>query len=356
MFHRAFRRVNTFKDIITELVKGKEKRAGEELIQEITKKQKVEDNKENEELKRLMETILDEEEVAIDVIPLDVKSSRIVDWKIHKEGKKSYYRIGRIVGIKSPLDVVGIIAAQVYVNAAQWEIILRVLRVILVVLPEHPVIPKYHSEDGNPTRANIKQALGRFFFLVTLIASSSFKSSSTKGDVLEGGGVSSNVTLSNSLIFMWFWTFSNKMIWVSASKILRFTFVDLLVLASLKGLFVVSSEYECSSLALDERLKKKRLDHLQQDQTMNFPPVNRKLPTGNSNVSTICCCCSRHVNTARPKVVINRRNRVKDVQASASWVSKSVKHNSSSIILKRYDYVDVRGRSRSVMAWVPKKD
>nr|GFC94221.1 hypothetical protein [Tanacetum cinerariifolium] len=88
----------------------------------------------------------------------------------------------------------------------------------------------------------------------------------------------------------------------------------------------------------------------------NFPPVNRKLPTGNSNVSTVCCCCSRHVNTAKPKALINRRNRVKDVQASASWVWKSVKPNSTSIILKRYDYVDVRGRSRSVMAWVPKKD
>nr|GEV41497.1 hypothetical protein [Tanacetum cinerariifolium] len=79
----------------------------------------------------------------------------------------------------------------------------------------------------------------------------------------------------------------------------------------------------------------------------NFPYVNRKLPTGNSNVSTVCCCCSRHVNTARPKAVINRRNRFKDVQASASWVWKSVKPNSASIILKRYDYVDVRGRSSS---------
>nr|GEZ40194.1 hypothetical protein [Tanacetum cinerariifolium] len=74
----------------------------------------------------------------------------------------------------------------------------------------------------------------------------------------------------------------------------------------------------------------------------NFPPVNRKLPTGNSNVSTVCCCCSRHVNTARPKVVINRRNRVKDVQASTCWVWKSVKPNSASIILKRYDYVDCK--------------
>nr|GEW26090.1 reverse transcriptase domain-containing protein [Tanacetum cinerariifolium] len=78
---------------------------------------------------------------------------------------------------------------------------------------------------------------------------------------------------------------------------------------------------------------------------MNFPLINRKLPTGNSNVSTVCCCCSRHVNTARPKAVINRRNRVKDVQASACWVWKPIKPNSASIILKRYDYVDVRGRS-----------
>nr|GEW02277.1 retrovirus-related Pol polyprotein from transposon TNT 1-94 [Tanacetum cinerariifolium] len=86
-----------------------------------------------------------------------------------------------------------------------------------------------------------------------------------------------------------------------------------------------------------------------------FPPVNRKFPTSNSNVSTVCCCCSRHVNTARPKAVINRRNWVNDVKVSACWVWKPVKSNSASIILKRYDYVDVRGRSTSIMAWVPKK-
>ncbi|GJS26252.1 putative ribonuclease H-like domain-containing protein [Tanacetum coccineum] len=46
MFDRAFKRVNTFEDFRTELVEGKEKRAGTELVQEITKKQKVEDDKE----------------------------------------------------------------------------------------------------------------------------------------------------------------------------------------------------------------------------------------------------------------------------------------------------------------------
>ncbi|GJV19852.1 hypothetical protein Tco_1368872 [Tanacetum coccineum] len=98
MFDRAFKRVNTFEDFRTELVEGKEKRAGEELIQESSKKQKVEDDKETSELKKLMEIILDEEEVAIDAIPLAVKSPRIVDWKIHKEGKKSYYQIIRADG------------------------------------------------------------------------------------------------------------------------------------------------------------------------------------------------------------------------------------------------------------------
>ncbi|GKG13418.1 hypothetical protein Tco_0350378, partial [Tanacetum coccineum] len=37
-----------------------------------------------------------------------------------------------------------------------------VLRIILVILPEHPSETMvFHNEDGNPTRANIKQALGR---------------------------------------------------------------------------------------------------------------------------------------------------------------------------------------------------
>ncbi|GJX94277.1 putative ribonuclease H-like domain-containing protein [Tanacetum coccineum] len=61
-------------------------------------KRKVDDDKETVELKSLMEVIPDEEEVALDAIPLTVKSLSIVDWKIHKEGKKSYYQIIRADG------------------------------------------------------------------------------------------------------------------------------------------------------------------------------------------------------------------------------------------------------------------
>ncbi|GJX24209.1 ribonuclease H-like domain-containing protein [Tanacetum coccineum] len=65
------------------------------MKQESTKKQKVDEDKDTVELQSLMEVIPDEEEVAIDVVPLAIKFPSIVGWKIHKEGKKSYYQITR---------------------------------------------------------------------------------------------------------------------------------------------------------------------------------------------------------------------------------------------------------------------
>ncbi|GKB40029.1 hypothetical protein Tco_0884971, partial [Tanacetum coccineum] len=94
----AFKRVNTFVDFRTYLVVGSSKRAGEELEQESTKKQKVDEDKDIAELQSLMEVIPDEEEVSIDTVPLAIKSPSIVGWKIHKEGKKSYYQIIRVDG------------------------------------------------------------------------------------------------------------------------------------------------------------------------------------------------------------------------------------------------------------------
>ncbi|GJZ10924.1 hypothetical protein Tco_0545683 [Tanacetum coccineum] len=44
-------------------------------------------------IKELMEIVPDEEEVAVDVIPLAAKPPTIIDWKIYKEGKKNYYQI-----------------------------------------------------------------------------------------------------------------------------------------------------------------------------------------------------------------------------------------------------------------------
>ncbi|GKA90246.1 hypothetical protein Tco_0812116 [Tanacetum coccineum] len=98
LFDKALKRVNMFMDFRTELVEGSSKRAGSELEQEVTKKQKVDDEKEIAELKQLIEVIPNEEEVTINAIPLATKPPTIVDWKIHKEGKKSYYQIVRADG------------------------------------------------------------------------------------------------------------------------------------------------------------------------------------------------------------------------------------------------------------------
>ncbi|GKC41967.1 hypothetical protein Tco_1059689 [Tanacetum coccineum] len=72
------------------------------------------------------------------------------------------------------------------------------------------------------------------------------------------------------------------------------------------------------------------------------------------------------VNAARPKAVVNavQGNNVNAVKASACWVWKLKtkvlghvsKHNNASITLKKFDYVDAQGRSKSVMAWVPTRD
>nr|GEZ34829.1 ribonuclease H-like domain-containing protein [Tanacetum cinerariifolium] len=72
------------------------------------------------------------------------------------------------------------------------------------------------------------------------------------------------------------------------------------------------------------------------------------------------------VNTARPKAVLNvvQRNQVNAVKASSCWVWRLQhkvldhvsKNNGASIIFKRFDYVDAQGRSKSVMAWVSKRN
>ncbi|GJW35377.1 uncharacterized mitochondrial protein-like protein [Tanacetum coccineum] len=115
MFDRAFKRVNTFVDFRTDLVEGSSKRAGDELEQEVTKKQKVDDvqetakvddDQETAKIKELMKIVSDEEEVAIDAIPLATNPPTI----------------GSVVGIKSFLMLFGITDALIDVNAAQSKL------------------------------------------------------------------------------------------------------------------------------------------------------------------------------------------------------------------------------------------
>ncbi|GJY85457.1 hypothetical protein Tco_0499483 [Tanacetum coccineum] len=76
------------------------KREGDELEQGNAKKQKVDDDHEATKMKELMKIVPDEEEVAVDAIPLATKPPSIVDWKIIKEGKINYYQNIKTAGVQ----------------------------------------------------------------------------------------------------------------------------------------------------------------------------------------------------------------------------------------------------------------
>ncbi|GJU80136.1 hypothetical protein Tco_1282501 [Tanacetum coccineum] len=88
LFDKAMTRVNMFVDMDTELVKESSKKDEAEMAQE----------SKEAEMKKLIEVVLDKDEVVIDAIPLATKPPCIVDWKIIKEGKLGYYQIIRADG------------------------------------------------------------------------------------------------------------------------------------------------------------------------------------------------------------------------------------------------------------------
>nr|GFB54740.1 hypothetical protein [Tanacetum cinerariifolium] len=99
-------RINNFVDFRTELVEentkkaqagiaqeSSSKREGDELEQEIAKKQRIKGENESTELKRCLEIVpYDGDEVTIDATPLSIKTL-IVDYKIYKEGRKIFFQI-----------------------------------------------------------------------------------------------------------------------------------------------------------------------------------------------------------------------------------------------------------------------
>ncbi|GJT14502.1 putative ribonuclease H-like domain-containing protein [Tanacetum coccineum] len=60
--------------------------------------------------------------------------------------------------------------------------------------------------------------------------------------------------------------------------------------------------------------------------------------------------------TARDRAVVskNKGKGVNAVKASACWVWKA-KNSSASNTFKKYSYIDAQGRSKSIMAWIPKE-
>nr|GEW33930.1 hypothetical protein [Tanacetum cinerariifolium] len=110
MFDNAYKRVNAFMDMNAEKVEerpkiiqpkvteGSSKRAGDEIEQESTKRQRLKKEDDTAELKRCLEIVPDDDDVTIEATPLYSKSPTIVDYKIYKEGKKRYFKIIRADG------------------------------------------------------------------------------------------------------------------------------------------------------------------------------------------------------------------------------------------------------------------
>ncbi|GJT81191.1 hypothetical protein Tco_1055533 [Tanacetum coccineum] len=87
LFNKAMKRVNTFIDMDTKLLEGGEQKLDEKVEAEVY------DAKEAKEFKKCLEIVPDDgDDVTIDATPLSVKIL-VVDYKIHQEGKKSFFQI-----------------------------------------------------------------------------------------------------------------------------------------------------------------------------------------------------------------------------------------------------------------------
>nr|GEZ49258.1 hypothetical protein [Tanacetum cinerariifolium] len=85
--------VKRSKNTKAEVTEGSSKRLGNELEQESSKRQRLDDDDDSAQLKKNLEIVPDDgDDVTVDATSLSSKSQTIVDYKIHKEGRKSYYQ------------------------------------------------------------------------------------------------------------------------------------------------------------------------------------------------------------------------------------------------------------------------
>nr|GEU94133.1 hypothetical protein [Tanacetum cinerariifolium] len=104
LFNREMIKVNDFIAMDLEAQERNTKRIAKHIESDMSKKQKVDENVEpviddSKELKKCMEIVPDDgDEVLIEATPISSRSPTIIDYKIHKEGKKNYFKIIRADG------------------------------------------------------------------------------------------------------------------------------------------------------------------------------------------------------------------------------------------------------------------
>ncbi|GKA03229.1 hypothetical protein Tco_0676010 [Tanacetum coccineum] len=90
-------------------------------------------------------------------------------------------------------------------------------------------------------------------------------------------------------------------------------------------------------------------------------PFNMFTSNKNNNFNEKVNTIKGNVTIVRPKAVVS--NEANAVKASTCWVWRPrlkvldhvSRHNGASMNFKRFEYVDAQDRSKSVMAWVPKR-
>ncbi|GJZ42662.1 putative ribonuclease H-like domain-containing protein [Tanacetum coccineum] len=105
----------------------------------------------------------------------------------------------------------------------------------------------------------------------------------------------------------------------------------------------------------NQRMVKPVWNNAQMVNHQNFAKKTHPYAKKNMVLRAVLMKC-KNVNTDKPKAVVNavKGNNVNAVKASACWVWKPKtkvlnhvsKHNSASITLKKFDYIDVQGRSK----------
>ncbi|GJX21749.1 hypothetical protein Tco_0226194 [Tanacetum coccineum] len=153
------KRVNTFMDMNSEVVKGSErrtkessKRAGDELESDMSKKQKIDehvevekDDQEEAEMKRHIEIVKDDE-VANNSIPLDTNPPVIVEYQIDKDGRMGYFKLIRADGsLKSDvwrnLQGYKVTVWKLFDNCGVHFIRFRNLHIFMLVEKRYPLTP-----------------------------------------------------------------------------------------------------------------------------------------------------------------------------------------------------------------------
>nr|GEV13840.1 uncharacterized mitochondrial protein AtMg00810-like [Tanacetum cinerariifolium] len=104
LFDKEMTKVNDFIAMDLEAQESSTKRTTEHLESDISKKQKVDENVQPviddfEDIKKCIEIVPDDgDEVLIEATPISSRFPTIIDYKIHKKGKKNYFKIIRADG------------------------------------------------------------------------------------------------------------------------------------------------------------------------------------------------------------------------------------------------------------------